>query len=188
MRDSIEKLYLEYHARILAYIAWRLKSPGSDGLAEDLAAETFLRAMEAIRKGKGPQQPDGNAAPWLFRIAHNLVIDEYRERTRRPPPLVWDDLWSALDGEQSPLDVTISAEACALIDDAIARLDGLQSTVITMQGEGYSIAEIGAEIGKTAGAAKALLFRARVQLDELLRMRGLEANRSVRRYTPRRVG
>lgn len=186
---DIEALYLEFHARILTYIAWRLKSPGAGaGLAEDLTAEVFLRAFEAVRKGNGPRQPDGSVSGWLFRIAHNLIVDEYRRRTRQPRPIAWDDLWYEADREPSPADAAISAEACALIRDALDGLEGLQPTVITMQSEGYTSIEMGVATGKSEGAVKALLYRGRVQLGELLRENGFEVGpRSTRRYTLRRA-
>lgn len=52
---------------------------GSGQTAEDLAAEVFRSFLEALREGKGPTS---YLRAWLYRVAHNLIVDELRRRPR----------------------------------------------------------------------------------------------------------
>jgi RNA polymerase sigma factor (sigma-70 family) len=54
-------------------------------LAEDIFQETFIKAVNKIRKGL--YTDEGKFAAWLLRIAHNLCIDHYR-KTKRTPKVV----------------------------------------------------------------------------------------------------
>ena len=52
---------------------------GKAEIAEDLTAQVFVRMLEAIRAGRGWRT---SFSGWLYRIAHNLVIDHYRRQSR----------------------------------------------------------------------------------------------------------
>ena len=70
------ELYDQYADRIYAYIYRRV---GQAEVAEDLTGQVFMRMLEAIRTGQGWRS---SFSGWLYRIAHNLVIDYYRRRGR----------------------------------------------------------------------------------------------------------
>lgn len=71
---ALSRIYEEFFDRIYRYILIRVRNKEA---AEDLAGQTFLRMLERISdfnwKGAGFKS-------WLFRIAHNLVIDLFRNR------------------------------------------------------------------------------------------------------------
>ena len=46
-------------------------------VAEDLFQETFVKAIVTLQQGR--YQPDGKFSAWITRIAHNLVIDQFRQ-------------------------------------------------------------------------------------------------------------
>lgn len=75
---DFDSLYRLYGDKIRAYIYRRTSDPY---VADDLCHTTFLKAMEADRAGIGAHR---SVSGWLYRIAHNLVIDLYRARDRRP--------------------------------------------------------------------------------------------------------
>ena len=156
--DAFAAFYREHYQGIYTYIYRRTSSTA---LAEDLAQETFCKAWSALQEGKGWTS---HARGWLYRIAHNLVIDEYRRRGRITLCSI-DDLWSMRDPDQDPLG---SAER---ICDADALQAGLRHLTEEQQQvfhlrlvEGYSFGDIAATTDKTDGAVKALLHRARVSL------------------------
>lgn len=73
-RDAFASLYDTHRDGIHRYIFFRVADPE---LAEDLTSEVFLRAwgnLKTFRIGRSP------FAGWLYRIAHNAVIDHYRTR------------------------------------------------------------------------------------------------------------
>lgn len=167
-------LYSQFAARIQQYI---FRRTSDYHLAEDLTADVFTRAIE--RYGNGGEV--ASFSGWLFRIAHNIVIDHYRARGRRadvelaeglrcPAPTPHEQVESALDGEQ--------------LYCAIDRLTPEQRIVIARRMEGYEFDEIAAELGKREGAVKALLQRGLVQLHaHLSDYMGTPAAREVHRVS-----
>ncbi|HEY3217738.1 MAG TPA: RNA polymerase sigma factor [Candidatus Limnocylindria bacterium] len=74
-RSAFAELYDAYFARVYGYVAARL---GSRSDAEDVVADTFVRALDALPRFeyRGP----GSFAAWLFRIAHNRALTESAKR------------------------------------------------------------------------------------------------------------
>jgi RNA polymerase sigma-70 factor (ECF subfamily) len=71
------ELYDHYFPRIHAYVNYRVNDPQD---AEDIISDVFLSAMRGIQRFKPTH---GNSfAAWLFRIAHNRIIDHYRRHDR----------------------------------------------------------------------------------------------------------
>ena len=75
--NALAELYEEYYDRVARFIAVRV---GNHDLAEDMAGEVFLRAVEGLGSIEQRQIP---LHAWLFRVAHNLVVDHYRRSSRR---------------------------------------------------------------------------------------------------------
>ena len=74
---ALGELYDRYESRIYSYI---FRRTGDATLAEDLTAQVFLKMLEAIR---GSKAWHSSFSGWLYRIAHNAVIDYYRQRDRQ---------------------------------------------------------------------------------------------------------
>ena len=70
-------LYDHYFPRIHGYVRYRVHSRQD---AEDVIADVFLKAIRGMRRFKW--RNSNSFAMWLFRIAHNLVVDYYRQRDR----------------------------------------------------------------------------------------------------------
>ena len=66
-------LYDHYFPRIHAYVRYRVFRPQD---AEDIIADVFLKAMRRI--GRFEWRHENSFAAWLFRIAHNMIVDYYR--------------------------------------------------------------------------------------------------------------
>jgi RNA polymerase sigma factor (sigma-70 family) len=81
--------------------------------AEDVAAETFRRASEALLRDHGPR---GNAMPWLLLIARRLVIDgERRRRLIAWLPLLASDRTPTSTGEISKAELWLWFEQLAAV-------------------------------------------------------------------------
>lgn len=71
--STLSSLYEEYYDKIARYAYLRI---GNKDEAEDIAGEVFLKALKSLKSYKERGVP---MQAWLFRIAHNLVVDYYRK-------------------------------------------------------------------------------------------------------------
>ncbi len=180
------KLYERYLSRIYSYIYYRT----NDSLeAEDLTAKVFLQALTNIDRYSHRGVP---FSAWLFRIAHNLVANWYRDRSRRS--FVGLD---ALETAKAPGNPIALAEDRVEMRKAIAKLSlERQNLILLKYGSDLTNAEIAAVFGKSEGAVKALLHRTlrslrstlqsgKVYEDELASWPEVDqANRRGRRRSP----
>lgn len=114
--DAFGVLYQRYLPQVYRYLRARTGSPED---AADLAQHVFLKAWVAM-----PQyRPTGSRfAPWLFRIARNVVADFHRRR--RPVTdvtLVPGPVWG--NEESSPESVVLRREELARLDALYRALD-----------------------------------------------------------------
>jgi RNA polymerase sigma-70 factor (ECF subfamily) len=162
--SAIGWLYDRYFDRIYRYVLFKVGNPEE---AEDVAEAVFLRMIEAIATF---QWQGTSFAAWLYRIAHNQVVDLLRQRTRRPQ-VDLDPLASMLVAETGdPQAWAEAADMRAQLREALGRLTELQAQVIALKfGGGLSNAEVGRLLGRTEGAVKALQYSALQNLYKWLR-------------------
>ena len=72
--DAFDTLLARYQQKIYSYILFLVHD---DEVADDLFQETIMKAIVTIRQGRYVES--GRFSAWLTRIAHNLVIDKYRQ-------------------------------------------------------------------------------------------------------------
>ena len=91
---DLEQAYLEIYPALRSSLLRKVRQVEQ---AEDLAQDTFYRALKAVQAGTGrlPTTP-GACRSWLYRIATNLAIDQLRRRTR----FTWCDLEAAARSHQ----------------------------------------------------------------------------------------
>ena len=160
--SALGELYDRYEAKIYSYIYRRT---GQQPLAEDLTAQVFLKMLEALNSGKAWHS---SFSGWLYRIAHNLVIDYYRRRDRDQQVAI-DDAPVLIAGSDNPVRAAELQLEADKLRSAIGRLTDEQADVISLRFlEGYSINEVAAMMDKTEGAIKALQYRAVATLRQLL--------------------
>jgi RNA polymerase sigma-70 factor (ECF subfamily) len=75
--SAIGELYELYQGDIYRYLFYRV---GADEDAEDLTSEVFLRVIKAL---PGYRRNNSPFRAWVFRIAHNLIVDYYRKENIR---------------------------------------------------------------------------------------------------------
>src|SRR4030067_942671 len=76
---ALTQLYEENFDRIYRYIVIKI---GDRTEAEDMTQQVFLNALQSISSYKWKGMP---FTSWLYRIAHNQIVDYQRKRARRPP-------------------------------------------------------------------------------------------------------
>lgn len=150
-----------FYPAVYRYIRYRL---GDSDTAEDLAAETFLRLLEALKKGEGPRK---TVRGWLFGVANNLINQQLRQYARKP----LEELPEHLAAEDNPSHQVEKKMEMSRLQQAILNLSPDQAHILSLRfSAGYSIAETAQITGKSEEAVKALQFRAvkalRRQLDQ----------------------
>ena len=151
--DAFGLLYERHVRRIYNYIFYRT---GNHHDAEDLTARVFQRALRHVGKFEDKGVP---FSAWLYRIAHNLVANWHRDRSRRPTVPLEDNLLPAGAGPL-PEAVAVASEEQRLLIEAVRRLPGdRQQLLILKFVERLSNAEIGLIMGRTEGAIKSLYHR-----------------------------
>lgn len=165
-RAAFGGIYEAYYDRIFRYALARTGSPTE---AEDLAAEVFLKAYEAIGSYSARGVPFG---AWLFRIAHNLVVDHLRRRSRRPTTTLSDALPLF---QADPEELVAQGLTIRDIYAAMQEITEAQRQVIALRfGAGLSIAETAQAMKRKEGAIKALQHSAIGALRRCLAKRGHE--------------
>ncbi len=158
--EAFALLYTEYFEHIYRYIYLRV---GQVQQAEDLTQEVFLKALDSIGSYHYKGAPFGS---WLFRIAHNLVIDYYR-KSRKESTLPAESLTIIEpDGPAGAFERSMEVQS---MKTAIEMLPPKQKEVISMRfGAGMSVAETARATGKTEGTVKKLQFEALAKLRRLI--------------------
>ncbi len=156
------ELYERYVSKIYSYIYFRT---GNHHDAEDLTARVFHRALIHIETYVERGVP---FQAWLYRIAHNLVANWHRDRTRRKVvPL--DEFIAAGLRSDAPEDTTLAQEEKERLIAAIQRLpEERQQLLILKFVEHLSNQEIGEIMDRSEGAIKSLYHRTLLALREEL--------------------
>lgn len=159
---ALGELYDRYEARIFSYVYRRT---GDDLLAEDLTAQVFVKMLQAIRERRAWHS---SFSGWLYRIAHNVVIDHYRQRDKQTQVSL-DDTLEIVSEDDDPANTTEMRLTAEKVRFAMRQLTDEQAEVLSLRFlEGYSILEAATMMNKTEGAIKALQYRAVATLRNLL--------------------
>jgi RNA polymerase sigma-70 factor (ECF subfamily) len=158
---ALGELYDRYAPRIYAYIYRRV---GDACLAEDLTSDAFVRVIRAIQSGRFWRT---SFKAWLYRIAHNLVADHYRQQ----PPAAEVELDERLvAAEDDPASMVTERLSHGHLRAAIGRLTPDQQQVLVLRfGEGMKARDVADVMGKSVGAIEALQHRALAALRRVLR-------------------
>lgn len=152
-------LYERYVERIFNYVYYRT---GNSDDAEDLTARVFQRALKHIQRYNDRGLP---FSAWLYRIAHNLVANWHRDRSRRQEiPL--NDAPLIAQGEAPEPRVMRSQREESLLRLLRSLPAERQALLIFKFVDDLSNAEIGAILGRSEGAIKSLYHRTLLSLRE----------------------
>lgn len=147
--------------------------------AEDLAADTCIRALERAESFRG----DAKLATWLHRILHNLAVDRVRQRREFPSDVVADEVERRWRDNSYTVDASVvvgRAETAQELRDALIRVPyAHRAAVVLHDAEGMTAAEIAAIFGIGLPAAKQRIRRGRMMLVSALAA-GAERREEVR--------
>ena len=149
-----EQFYKEHYTTVYAYV---LSLCGDPFLAEDLAAETFLRAVKHI----GSYDPHYAPTTWLCTIARNLLYTHYRKEKKHLPleeylPVV----------TPSPESLYLQKEQEEQFREIAKSLTPIQRQVLYMRLEGLSFRQIGESLNRSENWARVTFFRVKNEIIE----------------------
>ena len=161
---AFEELYRRYYPRVAAFVRGYVRDSGR---SEDVTQEAFMSALRRLRQTDAPI----NFKPWLFEIARNAAIDQYRRNVRT------DEVSIEADGGFAPAEASrlvrprgpdssmLDKERLDHLRGALAELSETHHRIIVMRElEGLSYREIGKRMELTPAAVESTLFRARRKL------------------------
>jgi RNA polymerase sigma-70 factor (ECF subfamily) len=141
-------------------------------LAEDLAQETFVKALNAIES----YRPEFKFSSWIFKIANNAAIDQLRRREldtlsldgsphAETPEAIEATALQIGDRQETALEEVEARELGGEIEAAIARLrPEYRSCILLRHVEGRPYEEIADILGLPLGTVKTYIHRARNEL------------------------
>jgi RNA polymerase sigma-70 factor, ECF subfamily len=151
-QEAFGDLYEKYLDAIFRYIYYRVNNHHE---AEDLTETVFLKAWEALGSYRLSNVP---FKAWLYRIAHNLVIDLYRTQKQEAP---LDGHTGFSDDGQSPEEQVVWLERTEQLLAAMAGLDEDHRQVLSLRFiNELSHAETAYIMNRSEGAVRVLQHRA----------------------------
>lgn len=155
---ELAAIYEERRGEILAFLVGMTRDPD---VAEDLLQDTFIRLVREARAGRMPEQ----VRPWLYRTAANAAID----RGRRGASLA-RLLPRLLDRSEPdpPEHAYLRSERDAALHAALGRLPADRRAALLLAARGFSGHEVADLLGRTEGATRTLLCRARLEMRGIL--------------------
>ena len=160
-QEAFTQLYEEHFDKIYRYIVFKI---GNATEAEDMTQQVFLNALKSISSFKWKGVP---FSAWLFRIAHNQIVDHLRKKKQSTVPLD-ESLASSDDNLQLVVEQKLDIEQMLL---ATKQLTEAQREVISLRFAGeLPIAQVARTMGKSQGAVKALQHSAIIALRKTLRV------------------
>ena len=94
---AFDELLSRYQSKLFNYIYFVVRNQEQ---AEDIFQETFVKAIVTIQQGR--YTADGRFGAWLTRIAHNLVIDSFRQERNE----------NTVSNDESEVDLFNNADLC----------------------------------------------------------------------------
>ena len=160
--ELVEHVYTENAARLRG---WLTSICRDEAVAEDLMQEAFVRLLHEAREGRAPD----DAVAWLHRVGSNLAMSRGRRISvadRRAGEL-------PQPGEvASPESDAVAAEEAAAVRSALSGLDGDDRAAVVLAAHGFRGPEIAERLGRSNGATRTLLCRARAKVRQQLLVSG----------------
>jgi RNA polymerase sigma-70 factor (ECF subfamily) len=160
--EAFGELYVRYLDEIYRYVFYKVSG---EKKAEDLTEQVFLKAWEAM-DGYEPRGYPFSA--WLYRIAHNAVIDHYRTEKDESP---LDSIaFTLADESLGPEETLMKKREVSRLLEALRQLSEEKQELILLRFvEGLSHGRVAQILNKSVGACRVMQHRALASLSEILR-------------------
>jgi len=160
-QDAFAQLYENHFDKIYRYVILKI---GNMAEAEDMTQQVFVKAYESISSYRWQGIP---FSAWLFRIAHNQMVDFVRKASKKQT-IPFDESLPVLSDSNPEHEVEVKMEMEKVVL-ASRKLTKAQHEVINLRfAGGLSIAEVAKTMRKSEGAIKALQHSAILALRKTL--------------------
>lgn len=172
-QDELEIVYLAYAKPLYYYL---LKLTGSDTFAEELVQETFYRATLSL-----DLYEDGQVKSWLFKVARNTYMDEWRKRKRWG----WVPFYNQLSNSKNyvspygvPEDDLFEKGMIEEVQDVMVLLPESYRTILYLREyEQFTYEELAGTLDISLNQVKVNLHRARKRFKQLAERLGKDFER-----------
>lgn len=170
--QALAEIYDHYAEPIYRYLYRYL---GNAELAEDLTSEVFVRLLQVLGT---PRAPRDQIRGWLYRVAHNLAMDWFRQQAKESSLSLDEELVAGGDSPSTRLE---DDQRQQRLREAIRQLTpGQQQVIVLRFAEGLKLGEIGQLLSKSEGSVKLIQYRAMRRLRKLLEREEKKGNEKKR--------
>ena len=160
-QEALTQLYEANFDKIYRYVALKI---GDRFEAEDITQQVFINAIKSISRFRWQGT---TFSAWLYRIAHNQIVDYLRRKSKRP--MVPLEKAATQSGNEDPVAVAELNVSMEKVAQATRKLTKAQQEVISLRFTSErSITEVAEIMGKSEGAIKALQHAAIASLRKIL--------------------
>lgn len=158
---DFSNIYDKYVDKIYRFVFLKVNS---EFLAQDLTSETFTRTLEYFNANKNQNTGNiNNMQAFLYRIASNIVIDYYRQKSRTDVPLdyISAEMVDREVSEQHSADfLAVQSENMSQIKDALQKLDYEHANIVMWHYiDDMPIKEIARILERPEGTIRVMLHR-----------------------------
>lgn len=155
-REAFGELYTRHFDRVYDFVLRTVRDPDE---AADIAQDTFVRAMKALKPG----EKRAAFSTWLFTIARNLTLDRIEKKRHDARPDEGEPaLYEQIDATQlaNPEGAAEAGEMAGLVWEAAKALDSKQYSLLDLHlRQGLDSAEIAEVMAVSKGAAYTMMSR-----------------------------
>lgn len=158
----VETAFIEHRSSLVRRLTALCRDPEA---AQDIAQEAFLRLARELEAGRGPDNPGA----WLHRVGANLATSQARRAqvaTRHEAEL------PKPAEPASPERIVVESELAEAVGAVMEELSTPERRALVLAANGVGGVDIAASIGRTPGATRTLLCRARAKIRERMRVTG----------------
>jgi RNA polymerase sigma-70 factor (ECF subfamily) len=155
IEERITQLYVDLHEPVYRYLLCLSVIPAE---ADEIVQETFLRLYRHVHGGGR----EDNLRGWVFRVAHNLSINEFKSRKRfvSSGPEDLAELNAVADPRRGPEELLLRREKMARVHAGISALSEQQKQCLYLRAEGFRYREIAGILEVTISTVVESLRRA----------------------------
>jgi RNA polymerase sigma-70 factor, ECF subfamily len=155
LREKVTRHFEQWRDLVYRYLAAVF---GPAAQAEEITQEVFLKLYEAMQSG----QEISNVRAWVFRVAHNLAVDQIRGRQFVAP--LDEEAWEAAcrsleDTRLNPEQRMLQIEKFGRLNAAVARLTMIERQCLHLRASGLRYREIADIVGLSTTSVAETLYR-----------------------------
>lgn len=151
---DLERVYQDHATPLRRWLTTRTRDADA---ADDIAQEAFARLTREVRAGRPPDEPGA----WLYRVAHNLAASRGRHAAVAERHASWLATPQSVPGPET---CALEDETRGLLGSILAELPRVDREAVVLAAMGHRGPEIARHLGRSDGATRTLLCRARARI------------------------